>query len=380
MHSPHTADLGDRIERLAAQIHAATAELVTLAAQLDTGGSWAEVGMRSCAHWLSVNIGVGLWTGGELVRAGHALATLPRIAAAFSEGRLSFDKVRAVTAVATPDDEEIWLEVALHGSGAQLNRICRAVRRSLDASDPRRADDELAHRGVRVWWRDDGMLELLAVLPREDGGVAMAAIEAAATTIAGERPPLLEGDLRPVGPLRLTQPVLRADALVHICEDSIAGAAREPVVAPTRQMVVHVDAGVLSEGDPGGRSHIEGGPWVSADSVRWLSCDSDVVTITERDRLPIDVGRIRRLISPRLRLALQARDQGCRFPGCSVPASRAEGHHIKHWVEGGRTDLANLISLCRFIIAGIMRASSPSECWTAATFGSKRATARRCNR
>src|SRR5438105_10167861 len=348
MDSSHTSDIGERIGLLAAQIHGATAELVTLAAQLDTDGSWAEVGMRSCAHWLSVNIGVAMRTGCELVRAGHALATLPRIAAAFSEGRLSFDKVRAVTTVATPDDEEIWLGVALHSSGGQLNRICRAVRRSLDTSDPRRADDELARRGVQVWWRDDGMLELLAVLPREDGAVVMAAIEAAATTIAGERRRPSDGELVPIGPLRLTQPVLRADALVRVCEDSIAIAATEPVVAPTRQMVVHVDAGVLSDGDPGGRSHIEGGPWLSSESVRWLSCDSDVVTITERDRLPIDVGRVRRLISPRLRLALQARDQGCRFPGGSVPASRAEGHHIKHWVEGGRTDLANLISLCRF--------------------------------
>src|SRR5437660_11878234 len=120
MHSPHTAELGDRIGRLAAQIHAATAELVTRAAQLDIEGTWAEVGMRSCAHWLSVNIGVGLWTGGELVRVGHALAALPRIAARFSEGRLSFDKVRAVTALATPDDDEIWLHVAVHASGAQL--------------------------------------------------------------------------------------------------------------------------------------------------------------------------------------------------------------------------------------------------------------------
>jgi HNH endonuclease len=72
------------------------------------------------------------------------------------------------------------------------------------------------------------------------------------------------------------------------------------------------------------------------------------VTITERDGLPIDVGRVRRLITPRLRLALQSRDEGCRFPGCSVPAPRTDGHHLQHWIDGGRTDLANLVSLCRF--------------------------------
>jgi Domain of unknown function (DUF222)/HNH endonuclease len=340
-------DTSEQIARLAPRIHAATAELVTLAAQLDDEQVWMDAGMRSCAHWLTVNIGVALWTGAEMVRVGHALRSLPCIAAAFTDGRLSFDKVRSVTMVAQPQDDEMWLGVALHASGAQLNRICRAVLRSLDAADPRRADDELAHRGVRVWWRGDGMLELLAVLPREDGAVVMAAIEAAATTIAGEHR-RVEGDLSPIGPLRLSQPTLRADALVRVCEDSIALGSAEPVVAPTRQMVVHVDSAVLANGDISGRSHVEGGPWLSPESVRWLSCDSDVVTIAEREGLPIDVGRVRRVIPPRLRLALQARDQGCRFPGCSVPAGRAEGHHIKHWADGGRTDLANLVSLCRF--------------------------------
>jgi HNH endonuclease/Domain of unknown function (DUF222) len=82
--------------------------------------------------------------------------------------------------------------------------------------------------------------------------------------------------------------------------------------------------------------------------VRRLSCDADVVTVIEREGLPIDVGRVHRLITPRLRLALQSRDEGCRFPGCSVPAPRTDGHHITHWVDGGRNDLANLVSLCRF--------------------------------
>ena len=112
--------------------------------------------------------------------------------------------------------------------------------------------------------------------------------------------------------------------------------------------VVHVDDAVL-RGDPtGGRSRIEDGPWLPLAAVRRLSCDADVVTVIERDGLPIDVGRVHRLITPRLRLALQSRDEGCRFPGCSVPAPRTDGHHITHWVDGGRTNLVNLVSLCRF--------------------------------
>lgn len=335
----------EEIQLLAAQIHAATARLCSLAANYDAGLAWANGGFRTSAHWLTVNAGFGLRTSSELVRVGNALECLPRIAAAFAAGRLSFDKVRAVTHVASADDEQMWLDVALHASGSQLARICRAVRSVLDVHDPRRADDELAHRGVRRWWRDDGMLEILAVLPREDGAVVMAALDAVAKDLVAERLPLQEAGTHEE---RLSEPALRADALTRICEQRIATDSPEPVVSPTRQMVIHVDASVLLKRDESGRSHIEDGAWLSPASARWLGCDSDIVAIVERDGTPLDVGRAKRVISPRMRLALQARDRGCRFPGCGVPASRTEGHHIRHWLDHGPTELENLISLCRF--------------------------------
>jgi Domain of unknown function (DUF222)/HNH endonuclease len=348
MQNVAAVELEKRIGALAARIHAATAELVALSAQLDTNGAWADQGVRSCAHWLSINIGVDVYTGAEMVRTGHALEGLPVLRAAFAEGRISFDKVRALTRVATPADDQMWLMVALNASGGQLARICRGVRLALEADDPRRAGDALLHRGVRVWWRDDGMLELMAVLPKEDGAIVMAAVEAVAHLVATEERHVPSPDQPELAAENRTQPMLRADALVRLCENWVARAATTPVVAPTNQVVVHVDAGVLTGAMPGGRSRIEDGPWLSPAAVRRLSCDADVVTVTERDGLPIDVGRVRRLITPRLRLALQSRDEGCRFPGCSVPAPRTDGHHIKHWSDGGKTNLDNLVSLCRF--------------------------------
>ena len=341
-------ELQHRINVLAARIHAATAELVELSAVLDTDGSWEEIGVRSCAHWLSINTGVDVYTGGEMVRAGHALEVLPVLRAAFAEGRLSFDKIRAVTRVATPDDDAMWTEMALHAAGAQLARICRGVRLAFDVDDPRRAGDALLHRGARTWWRDDGMLQLMAVLPYEDGAIVQSAIEAAAHQIATEERHIPSPDRPELAGEHRTHEMLRADALLRVCEAWVAADAPTPVVAPTTQVVVHVDADVLDGAMTGGRSRIENGPWISAASVRWMSCDADVVTITEREGLPIDVGRVRRLMTPRLRLAMQSRDEGCRYPGCSVPAAHTDGHHIQHWHDGGPTNLGNLISLSRF--------------------------------
>ncbi|MEN8376693.1 MAG: HNH endonuclease signature motif containing protein, partial [Gemmatimonadota bacterium] len=41
----------------------------------------------------------------------------------------------------------------------------------------------------------------------------------------------------------------------------------------------------------------------------------------------------------------EARDRGCRFPGCA--GRFTDGHHVVHWAEGGETSLRNLVLLCR---------------------------------
>jgi hypothetical protein len=62
---------------------------------------------------------------------------------------------------------------------------------------------------------------------------------------------------------------------------------------------------------------------------------------------PLDVGRATRVVTPAQRTALAVRDGGCRFPGCSRPLGWCDAHHLWHWVDGGPTDLTNLVLLCR---------------------------------
>lgn len=62
---------------------------------------------------------------------------------------------------------------------------------------------------------------------------------------------------------------------------------------------------------------------------------------------PLSVGHATRVIPPHIRTALVVRDKGCRFPGCDRPPQWTDGHHIQHWVDGGPTELTNLLLLCR---------------------------------
>src|SRR4029077_1381635 len=93
---PAPAATAERICELAAHIHAANAELARLAAEYDTSGAWCGVGIRTCRHWLTINTGLSEHAADELLRVGHALTDLPKLQEAFSDGRLSLDKMRAV--------------------------------------------------------------------------------------------------------------------------------------------------------------------------------------------------------------------------------------------------------------------------------------------
>ena len=87
---------------------------------------------------------------------------------------------------------------------------------------------------------------------------------------------------------------------------------------------------------------------MAAETARRLSCDASVVALIENDDgEPLNVGRKTRTISAPLRRALNARDKGCRFPGCAN-ARYIDAHHVEHWANGGETKPSNLVSLCRF--------------------------------
>jgi len=338
-------ELDDSLGRLSALAHASMAGVALAAAEFDEIGGWCDGYTQSFQHWLAVSTGFDPRTGKELLRVGKALKSLPRIAAAFAAGQLSFDKVRLVTTVAGPETDELMLEIARGASGSQLGRICRSLRRMKEAEAPHHDQEELAKRGLWTHFDDDGMMRLVAKLPAEDGAVVVAAIE----SITGTKPAPDRSDEGVSDPADDRWAARRSDALVAMSRHVLAGGAEDLVQASAlRQVVVHVDVGVLTGEEPDGRSFIEDGAPLSAAAARRIGCDCETIAVTERDGLPIDVGRRRQTIPPRLRLALEVRDRCCRFPGCGVPARRCEGHHIRHWADGGPTDLANLISLCLF--------------------------------
>ena len=87
---------------------------------------------------------------------------------------------------------------------------------------------------------------------------------------------------------------------------------------------------------------------ISGEAARLLACDATLTSmVLNGERVPLDVGREHRTVTPAIRKALLARDCGCAFPGCGRPAGWTDAHHIEHWSKGGKTSLSNTVLLCR---------------------------------
>nr|MCU0676898.1 13E12 repeat family protein [Myxococcota bacterium] len=96
----------EELATLSAHLDAATYRQLVLIRLLDERGHWAAAGATSCAAWLSYRIGLDIGAARERIRVAHALRDLPLISEAMRLGTISFSKVRAITRVATPANEE----------------------------------------------------------------------------------------------------------------------------------------------------------------------------------------------------------------------------------------------------------------------------------
>jgi hypothetical protein len=138
----------------------------------------------------------------------------------------------------------------------------------------------------------------------------------------------------------------QADALALLAETALHNGLDPGAPGERYQVVVHVDAPGLADPEQPGQSVLEDGTHVPAETSRRLACDASRVIMRHDDEGHLlEIGARTRTIPPALRRALQHRDRGCRFPGCGLPFG--QGHHIRHWAQGGPTTLSNLAMLCR---------------------------------
>jgi hypothetical protein len=316
--------------------------------KFDARGGWGN-GFRSCAHWLSWRVGLEPGAARERVRVVRALGSLPGLAQALARGELSYSKVRALSRVATPETEERLLAVGRAGTAEHVELIVRGWRRMDRKAEAQETTRRHRNRALHVYPDGDGMVMIHGRLEPEIGALVMQALTAAREALYRRR----QATDVPAGtsvvdgsPEAPTMEQQQADALALVAETMLHHGIDPGAPGERYQVVVHVDADVLADADVPGQSVLDGGARVPAGTSQRLACDANrVVMRHDSEGRTIEVGARTRTIPPALRRALQHRDRGCRVPGCGLPFG--QGHHIRHWAQGGPTTLSNLAMLCR---------------------------------
>ncbi len=378
--------LADRVAGEAGRINAATCAWLGLVAEADRRTAWQ--GFTSTGSWLSWLCGIAPGTAREHVRVARVLEDMPLVRAAFASGSVSYSQVRALTRVAGVVAEATLVDLASWATGAQLERLLRALTRAARAEEER----AIAERRARWWIDEEGCLVIRARLAGPDAALVMAALDHARDAahegggrLVGEDWVVDSGGdgegVRDITVLE-DQAVCGADALVTLARayadrshgGSEAGPlSRDPVevhviveveeLAAAVGAVVRsapsaaisrpdVPAGTRDPDVPAGTRpmppRIEPtGVAISQELLLALTCHAPTRTLSHlADGSLVDLGRTRRAPSRAMARAVLQRHGGtCVYPACHA-RRHLHLHHVIHWAHGGATSVANLVPLC----------------------------------
>ena len=365
-------------------VDTAQALLLERVAGLDRQGPTACGDALTARGWLRREARCSDATAARLVSLARRLHTDPErplhsTAAALREGSLTCEQAAAVadSTAAGPAEVVADVEAALvrHGShlgATELRRVGLGVARRLAEQAGDSVPARLAESGdryLRLRTTVGGRVAVDGILEPDTGRLLGASLDPlAAPTPLPAPAPAPDGSLVP-DPRTAGQ--RRHDAL-HEALTLLAATGALPEQGGARPTVqVLVDArdcqATTVEGDR-----------LSDASMRRHACDAEVSWVGVRRRrtqcresdeaqalaalhrelddlppalggLPAQVlaaGRSSRLVTAAQRRALVARDRGCTVPGCLAPPSRCHAHHVRHWIDGGPTNLDNLTLLC----------------------------------
>jgi hypothetical protein len=324
--------LFEELSELSGQRNAIDGRIVEIVAEIDRDGLCGMTGARSVAGLVAWKTASSSANAQTIATVAHRLEQFPRCAQGMREGRLSLDQVGVIAGRAADGSDEHYATLA---AVATVNQLRTAVK-----LEPRPEPEPQPHRPERSITKtsDEEGATWRIRLPHIDAAKFDAALVSHRDALIteykrdhdnGER----TSDTAP--PLPNTE-----DAFMRLVEAGWdAEAARRPHGQHTT-VVAHLDVK-----DKVAALHL--GPLLSDAERQYLTCDATCEVWFERDGQVIGAGRATRTINRRLRRALEHRHQTCAVPGCGATRG-LHAHHIRHWEDGGPTELFNLVLVCPY--------------------------------
>jgi hypothetical protein len=378
--------LGGRLDDLFRLRSAVEGRIVVLLGEADRRQAFREDGATSAETWAVERFSVGVPSARALTQVAGKVWDLPHLTEALKDGEITFDKLRAVADVASPETDRELLEQAKERSVRELTDVARSHRHTVD---PQQSAKDYERRSLHF---NDTFRTMTVQMPPESFAETRSCIESIAREVPsdGETP----WDQR------------MCDGFMALVRShgagGTAGAVAVAVAGNPYFVVVHVPLAALVDESSELAGDLERDGLISASTVQQIACDATIALAIDDDAgRTMYEGRSRRDPSGAQRREVRRRDRCCRFPGCTN-VTFTNTHHIRRWKpDRGPTDLDNLVLLCvhhhhlvhqsgwtmsgdanqelTFVgPSGRVMTSRPSPLWTAVTGpAARRAVARR---
>ncbi|MCI4675670.1 HNH endonuclease signature motif containing protein [Candidatus Mycolicibacterium alkanivorans] len=340
--------LFEELAELAGQRNAIDGRIVEIVAEVDRDELWGATGARSVAALVAWKLGSSSANAATIATVARRREAFPCCVADLQDGRLSLDQVGVIAARAADGSDAHYAQLA---RVATVNQLRTAVKLEPRPEPDPRPDPQPSITKTSdeqfTWWR--------IKLPHAEAAKVEAALASHRDALVTEwKQARGNGDRA-----SQTAPPMPGDveAFMRLVEAGWdAEAARRPHGHHTT-VVVHIDVEQRA-------AALHLGPLLTAAERRYLSCDATCEVWFERRGEVIGAGRTTRLISRRLRRALEHRHPTCAVPGCGATRG-LHAHHLRHWEDGGLTELSNLVLLCpyhhRLHHRGVITITGPAD-------------------
>jgi hypothetical protein len=338
---PSAAMADDQIalQRIVSRVQA---EFLRRLRRFDSGQGYANTLALSAKAWLRWKCNLTPGAASDQVEVARELDSLPQTSRALAEGDISYRHAALIahTAQAVGDKmeaeaETILVTVAKELDPHRLKIACLHLRHCLEPDGVLRdANEQHERRYLYLSQTLDGVFYLNGRFDPEAGAVVRTALDSVM------KPPAADDDRTPKQ--------RRADAWVDLARRQLDGGQLPEVGGQKPHLMVTVDMATLTK-EPGSRAaELEWSLPIPAETARRLACDCTITPVLHgAESHQVEAGPSSRKIPAPMKRGLIARDRHCRFPGCDMPAAWCDGHHIKHWPDGGPTELSNLLLFCR---------------------------------
>src|ERR1700674_1664811 len=334
--------MGQDLVALRRHINGCEAEFMRRLARFDTGQGYVADGALSPKPWLRWQCNLSPSAASDRVEVAQGLACLPLTTQAFADGDISYQHAAMIARTAEKlgekmesNAEMILVAAAKELDPARLRVVTVQLRHYMDPDsvlDDANESNEL--RFLHLSQTLDGVFYLNGRLDDEGGAILQTALNA----LSG--PPAPDDKRSPKQ--------RRADSLVELARQLLDRGNLPEVGGQRPHLVVTVAMATLAKQPGSPAAELEWAQPIPAETARRLACDAAITPILpgSESNQP-QAGSTTRVPAGSQRKALVVRDRGCRFPGCDMPPDWTDAHHIHHWADGGKTEMGNLLLLCR---------------------------------